>query len=537
MARSSYRISSNKRRGHSRECRSSALSSPDPTDRPIELRGITKRFGAVTALNDAGIVLERGTVSAIVGENGAGKSTLAKIIAGILPKDAGEILCHGKPVAQWSRQAAIAAGIGFVPQTLSVISTLTLVENHLLAMPGWRLDRRKAARRLSTAAETMGVRLNLSARIGDMSLAERQIGEIVSAIAAGAHVLLLDEPTSALGPVEVSQLITLIRRLASEGTTIGLVTHRISEVLEGADHITVLRAGSVVLDSATKGLDAERVAGLMVGDRSRETRALRPVTSDWQRLNVRGLNVSGEAAPILDGISFNVRSGEILGIAGVSGAMQPALAECLAGLQVPDRGDIRIDGEPATGDPARATELGLAYIPEDRLDGLAPDLTNAENASLLRLSERPFQRFGLRRHAAETALGRDIIARFEVRPPDPLLKTGGLSGGNQQKLLVGRELERNPGVVVAHGPTQGLDLAAAAAIRGDLVAAAEAGAAVVVISADLDELIAVSHRLLVLANGRISAEFDLAKPLDMAALGRAMAGTDPSPQPVPEPMG
>lgn len=482
-------------------------------------------------------MLERGRVSAIVGENGAGKSTLAKIIAGILPKDAGEIRCHGKPVAQWSRQAALAAGIGFVPQSLSIIPTLTLVENHLLTLSGWWLDHRKAASQLSAAAETLGVRINLSARAGDMSLAERQIGEIVSAIAAGARVLLLDEPTSALGPVEVNRLITLIRGLAAGGTTIGLVTHRISEVLEGADHITVLRAGSVVLDSATRGLDAERVAELMVGSRSRETRSLQPVTSDWQRLAVRGLCLSGEAAPILDAISFSVRSGEVLGIAGVSGPMQPALAECLAGLEVPDRGDIRIDGEPVTGDPARAADLGLAYIPEDRLDGLAPHLTNAENASLLRLSEESFQRFGLRRPQAEIALGRAVIDRFDVRPANPLLKTGGLSGGNQQKLLVGRELDRDPGVVVAHGPTQGLDLAAAAAVRGDLVAAAEAGAAVVVISADLDELLAVSHRLLVLANGRISAEFDLATPLDMAALGRAMAGTDASRTPALEPLG
>jgi ABC-type uncharacterized transport system ATPase subunit len=348
------------------------------------------------------------------------------------------------------------------------------------------------------------------------------MGEIVSAVAGGARILLLDEPTSSLGPVEVKQLIATIRRLCAAGTTIGLVTHRISEVMEGADHITVLRAGRVVLDDVTAGLNADAIARLMVGDRDRRPPIRTTVTSDWSRLDVKGLKVEGENQLILADVSFSVRQGEVLAIAGVSGAMQPALAQCLAGLRKPDAGSVMLDGEDITGNPADATAKGLAYIPEDRLEGIAPDLMNSENASLLQLGNPGFSRFAMRNRAAERALGEAIIADFNVQPPNPDLVSAGLSGGNLQKLLVGRELERQPGVIVAHGPTQGLDLAAAASIRSAIVKAAADGAAVVVISADLDELLEMGHRMIVLANGRITAEFDLDKPVDMTALGQAM---------------
>jgi len=494
---------------------------------PIIARAVTKRFGALTALDQASITLRRGEVSAIVGENGAGKSTLAKIIAGILPADAADIVSDGVAMAAWSRRDAIAAGIGFVPQNLSFIPTLTIVENHLLAEKGWRLQRKAAAAALRRAADDMGVSLSLGAPVEQLSLAERQMGEIVSAVAGGAKILLLDEPTSSLGPVEVRQLIATIRRLCAGGTTIGLVTHRISEVMEGADHITVLRGGRVVLDDGTAGLNADAIARLMVGDRDRRPPARAAVTSAWKRLEVRNLSVKGENQPILADLSFAVRQGEVLAIAGVSGAMQPALAQCLAGLRRPDAGAILFDGDDVTGDPARATRQGLAYIPEDRLEGVAPELLNSENASLLQLGKSGFSRLAMRNRAAERALGETIIADFNVQPPNPDLVSGGLSGGNLQKLLVGRELERQPGVIIAHGPTQGLDLAAAAAIRSAVVKAAAEGAAVLVISADLDELLEMGHRMIVLANGRITAEFDLDTPVDMTALGQAMIDLPP----------
>ncbi len=494
---------------------------------PVLAKGITKTFGPITALDAAAITLRHGEVSAIVGENGAGKSTLARIIAGILPRDAGDMLVDGKAVRGWSRRQAIAAGIGFVPQSLSFVPTLTLLENHLLAATGWRLDRPKAKADLLRTAGDMQVDLAFDVPVERLSLAERQMGEIVAAVAGGARILLLDEPTSSLGTLEIERLIATIRRLAGTGTTIGLVTHRIAEVMEGADHITVLRGGRVVLDAVTAGLNPEDIARLMVGDRDRTPPQRIPVQTDWQRLTVDGITLADDGQVLLDDISFSVRQGEVLAIAGVSGASQPALARCIAGLQFADRGRIRIDGEDVTGDPLRACRAGLAYVPEDRAEGVVPDLAVSENASLLQMQEARFSRFFMRDKAAERDYGQHIIARYDVRPPDPDLASGGLSGGNQQKLLIGRELARGPGVIVAHGPTQGLDLAAAASIRSALVEAAAQGAAIVVISADLDELMDVGHRMIVLADGRISGEFDLSDPVDMTALGQAMTGLAP----------
>jgi ABC-type uncharacterized transport system ATPase subunit len=324
--------------------------------------------------------------------------------------------------------------------------------------------------------------------------------------------------------LEVDRLIATIRRLADGGTTIGLVTHRVAEVLRGADHITVLRAGRVVLDDGTAGLDPESVARLMVGERDRAPPSRAPVRTEWQRLMVEDLSLAEDGQKLLDGITLSVREGEVLAVAGVSGTAQPALAECIAGLRSPQAGRVLLDGVDVTADPYAAASSGLAYIPEDRGHGIVPALSIAENASLLDMGEPEFSRFLLRDRTAERRHGRTIIADFDVRPPDPDAIAGGLSGGNQQKLMVGRELARKPGVVVAHGPTQGLDLAAAATIRAALVRAAAEGAAVLVISADLDELMDIGHRMVVLNEGRLTAEFDLSRPVDMAALGRAMTG-------------
>jgi ABC-type uncharacterized transport system ATPase subunit len=491
---------------------------------PVLVKGVTKTFGALTALSDAAISLRAGEVAAIVGENGAGKSTLAKIIAGILPRDAGEIIVNGSVVKSWSRRQAIAAGIGFVPQSLSFVPTLTILENHLLGGEGWRLDKAKALAGLRTAALEMQVDLPFGVPVERLSLAERQLGEIVASVAAGARMLLLDEPTSSLGPIEVERLISTIRRLAAGGTTIGLVTHRIAEVMGGADHITVLRAGRVVLDDVTSGLNPEDIAKLMVGERDRTPPQRASVHSDWQRLVVDGVTLRDDGQMLLDNISFSIRQGEVLAVAGVSGAAQPALAQCIAGLRVADKGRVLLDGVDVTADPFHASTEGLAYIPEDRAEGVVPELAISENASLFQMGEPGFHRLRMRKPSAERAYGRRIIENYDVRPPDPDALAGGLSGGNQQKLLVGRELTRKPGVIVAHGPTQGLDLAAAATIRTALVQAATDGAAVLVISADLDELMEIGHRMIVLAEGKLTAEFDLSTPVDMAALGRAMTG-------------
>jgi ABC-type uncharacterized transport system ATPase subunit len=485
-------------------------------------KALTKVFGETTALDRVSLSLFEGAVTAIIGENGAGKSTLAKILAGILEPDAGSIETGGAPTPWRSRREAVAAGVGFVPQALSFITTLSLVENHLIGAA--RTDRRTAARALGDACRELGVALPLDVPLGGLSLPQRQLAEIASAVAAGARVLLLDEPTSSLGPVEIASLVGALRRLAQSGTAVGLVTHRIAEVLNGADHVSVLRAGRPIFDGATAGLTADRIAHFMVGETVPE--AARPAPHrETVRMSVEGICLEEGDVSILSEISFAARAGEVIGIAGVASTSQNALADVLAGLRRPRRGRVLVGEQDVTGNPVAALSNGVAHIPQERTTGIVPDLTVAENASLLRSCEPGFARFGFRSSKAERRQGERIVNEWDVRPRRYGLAAGALSGGNQQKLLVGRELDRTPSVIVAHGPTQGLDIAAAAAIRRRLVEAAAGGAAVIVISADLDEILAISHRVIVLSSGRIADVLTLADgQIDMVRLGRAIGG-------------
>jgi general nucleoside transport system ATP-binding protein len=488
-------------------------------------RDIDKSFGAVAALTKAGVTLREARVTAIVGENGAGKSTLAKIMAGILRPDRGEIQLKGTKVTFRRRADAIAAGIGFVPQSLSFILTLTLAENHLIGRPGLIADRRQAERELGAAAVELGVKLPFDISLERLSLPERQLGEIASAVASGARVLLLDEPTSTLGPVEIERLITAIRRLAATGTAIGLVTHRITEVLTGADDVAVLRGGVPISEGPTVGLDADTIARMMVGTNVPPAIQLRP-HGHAVRLSVEKLGVTVDGIRYLDDISFDVRAGEIVGVAGIASNSQTLLAEMLAGLRHPNEGRVRIAGDDVTGDAVATRRHGVAHIPDNRAEGIIPMLTVAENASLLRLHEPTFTRLGMRNKREEHRHATRIAERTDVRPRHTGLHTMALSGGNQQKLLVGRELDGRPTLVIAHGPTQGLDINASAAIRRQLIDVAVRGAAVLVISADLDEILSMSHRIVVLSQGRIADQFDLrAGRPDMVRLGRAMGGT------------
>lgn len=491
----------------------------------LAARNVDKSFGPVAALRKAGVALQAGRVTAIVGENGAGKSTLAKILAGILQPDRGEVLLNNKPVTFRRRADAIAAGIGFVPQSLSFISTLTLAENHLIGRPGLLADRAKAARELATASAELGVDLPCHIPLERLSLPQRQLGEIASAVASGARILLLDEPTSSLGPLEIERLIASIRRLAGTGTAIGLVTHRITEVLAGADFVAVLRGGVPVSDGPTSGLDADAIARLMVGTAIPEQIKLQP-PAGIVRLSAENISVTVDNVRYLENVTFNVGAGEIVGIAGVASNSQTILAETLAGLRKPDFGRVLVDGNDVTASPPRARRHGVAHIPDDRKTGIVPHLTVAENASLFRLRDAGFTRFGMRNRRAEAEHALKVAERTDVRPRDPAFPAMALSGGNQQKLLVGRELDGRPAVIIAHGPSQGLDINASAEIRRCLSQAAAAGAGVLVISADLDEILSMCHRVFVLSLGRIVDSFDLGfGPPDMVRFGRAIGGT------------
>ncbi len=490
----------------------------------LSASGLTKSFQTGRALADADFNLRPGEVHAIVGENGAGKSTLAKILAGVQAADAGEIRINDRPVVFRRRQDAIAAGIGFLPQNLSLVGALSLVENDLLGERTFGADVRGARSKLKAAAKRTGIGVPLDIPTGRLSIVERQMGELLIALAQDARFLLLDEPTSLLGPREVETLVRCLRDLAAGGVGVGLVTHRISEVLGSADLVTVLRGGHVVHHGPAPELNAQSLAHLMIGERSLTVRRSRRRASEAARLAAKGISFAGDEADILDDVSFEVGSGEILGVAGVAGAAQPVLASVLAGTLRPTRGRILLDGTDITGDARTAARLKLAHIPDERAAGLVPALSVATNSSLLRLSEHAFRRAGLRLLRQEICYGGEVCRRFSVRPPAPGLRASSLSGGNQQKLLLGRELDRDPIVIVAHSPTQGLDLAATAAVHNTLIEAAGRGAAIVVISADLDELIAIADRMVVLSAGKIVDEFDLRREaLDAARIGKAMA--------------
>jgi general nucleoside transport system ATP-binding protein len=405
---------------------------------------------------------------------------------------------------------------------------LSLAE-HLALLDGrsWRLQRRSAVARLTDAARTWDISLPLELPTGRLSLAERQLGEVLLALAEGARSLLLDEPSSALGPLDVERLVRQARALADAGSAVLLVTHRLDEVFGAADDVTVLRGGERVHSGPSTDLDTGELAELIVGERptSVEEKATSgsPGAIRLEACDLVARSSGGGHGPALRNVSLKVAAGEIVGIAGVAGGGQRTLVEVLSGLHTPDAGTVLLDGRPITGAAERAAELGLAYIPEERLHGLIAEYSVADNAALLRHAERAFCRFGMRRRQAAIDFANGLCEVFDVVPRRPDLPVGALSGGNQQKLLVGRELERGPAAIIAHGPTQGLDIAAAAAIRNDLVRAARRGAAVLVVSADLDEILAIADRILVLTGGRIVDE-QARTTASLARLGRSMVG-------------
>ena len=350
------------------------------------------------------------------------------------------------------------------------------------------------------------------------------MGELLVALAQDARFLLLDEPTSMLGPREVERLIDCVRGLGAGGVGVGLVTHRISEVIGSADRVTVLRGGHSVYQDSARNLDAVSIAHLMIGQRAPAVHRKNVPRRGRERLVASSLTLIENGIEVLDDVSVSVKGAEIVGVAGVAGAAQPALSSLLAATRFPTTGRVLLDGVEITGAAGSAAQLGLAFIPDERIAGIVPDLTVATNASLLRLSERAFRCAGLRRPRAEMRYGAHICRHFGVRPPAPGLRANGLSGGNQQKLLLGRELDRDPSVIIAHSPTQGLDIAATAAAHNALIEAAARGAAVIVVSPDLDELIAIADRIVVLSAGKIVDEMDLrTEPFDAARVGRAMA--------------
>ena len=499
------------------------------TGRALVARSVSKTFGTTRALDGVDILVRPGTVHALVGENGAGKSTLAKILAGIQEPDAGTMTIGDAVYAPRDRAEAKARGVNMVPQQLSLVGELSLLDNFLLVSPRRVLRRRAAHELLSHTLERAEVDVDLTVPTRNLTQAHRQLGEIVVALAEGATTLILDEPTASLGPREVGGLFDHLRSLCEGGTAIVLITHRLDEVGAVADDVSVLSHGRLVHHGPAADLSPQRVARLMVGE-------LPPAAARAPRLpgepviSLHEVTAISDTDADLDAVSLHVRAGEIVGVAGVAGSGQNTLMDVLAGLTPARTGAFRVDDLEAP----RAVDLlsrGVAWIPEERSDGLVPTLSLGDTLSLYDSAAIPRASRPRSRGTTANPDAATTLRAFDVRPATPSLAAGGLSGGNQQKLLVSRELGTgSPRVVLAYGPTQGLDLRAAQSIRERIVGAAEAGAAVLVASHDLEELLHLADRIVVMFSGRIAAEWPISE-VTTDKVGAAMAGLSPADSP------
>ncbi len=495
----------------------------------VRLDGIRKAFGDCVANAGASLEVARGEIHALVGENGAGKSTLMRALAGLSTPDAGTIVVDGRDVTRWSAAEAIAAGVGMVHQHFMLVPTLTVAENLVLGREpraGLRLDLDKARADVTRLSEESGLGAPPDALVGDLPVGVAQRVEILKVLHRGARLLVLDEPTAVLSPPEVAELLAVLRRLRDGGTTIVLITHKLDEVMAISDRITVLRRGKTVATRVTSETTPEEVAHLMVG---RDLGA--PATLSVAReeggeplLEVRDLTVtSSRGTRAIDGVSFAIRPGEILGVAGVEGNGQTELVEALAGLRAASTGSMRLGGtELASRSVAEREAAGLAHIPEDRHKrGLVLDFSIEDNLVLGRqgrFSRRGFVERGRVRSFAEAC-----IRDYDIRPADPTATARGLSGGNQQKIVVAREMGHGFRVLVAAQVTRGVDIGAVRLIHERLLAARAEGKAILLVSAELTEVLALSDRVVVLYRGRVAAELDRSEAT-ADAIGPYMTG-------------
>jgi simple sugar transport system ATP-binding protein len=507
----------------------------------VSLRGITRRFGAVVANHDVSLDLGAGEIHALVGENGAGKTTLMRVLYGLLPPDAGHIEVDGRPARIHSPADAMKLGLGMVHQHFMLVGPLTVAENIALgreprgALGGYR--RAAAEYQVAALSERYRLPVDPRARIEALPVGAQQRVEILKALHHGARVLILDEPTAVLTPHEVDELFQVLRTLRDQGTTIVLITHKLAEVKALAQRVTVMRAGRVAGGGVAETLTVERIAELMVGHAIAPLHPPGPRAPGGVELEVRSLVVRDDRGlEAVRQVSLAVRAGEIVGLAGVAGNGQDELIECIAGLRPPAAGEIAIAGrrgwsgearfwDPGVPRAARAHRaLGLAHIPSDRLRrGLVPEMTLAENLVLGLQRGAALGRGPLlsRRRLAGHAL--PLLAEYDVRPPEPGARARQLSGGNQQKLIAARELSRGAPVVIAAHPTRGVDLGALALIHRRLLAERDAGAAVLLMSSELSEILALSDRVLVMYEGRLVYETRPADT-DERTLGLYMAG-------------
>ncbi len=511
----------------------------------IELSHIEKRFGDVRANRDVCLAVRRGSITGIVGENGAGKSTLMSILYGFYRADSGDILIGGKPVQIRNPSDAIAAGIGMVHQHFMLVDTFTVLENIVLGVEGGAILRRSlaAARgQVERLERDYGLGVDPDARVTELSVGAQQRVEILKALYRGAEILILDEPTGVLTPQETDQLFRVLASLRARGATIVLITHKLREIMAATDEVYVMRGGSVVAFRRTAETSEQELAELMVGRKIRLTLDKSPCKPGVPVLSATNLCLHDERGVLrLDNVSLTLRAGEIVGIAGVSGNGQSELLEVLAGIRAPEAGAFMLDGHEITAErathPAALRALGLAHVPEDRQRlGMVGNFAASESALLGYQRDPPYasrlllDRGAIERHCAA------LMDQFDVRPRAPRLRAASFSGGNQQKLIIARELSRRPKVLLAGQPTRGVDIGAIEFIHRQLLKHRDAGCAILLVSVELEEVMALSDRILVMCGGRIVGEV-AAGEADERRLGLLMANAPQLPANPPAEVG
>ena len=508
------------------------MDSPAASPLAIELRGISKSFGAVRANKDIDLQVSRGSIHGIVGENGAGKSTLMSILYGFYLADKGEILINGKLTRIHNSHDAIDAGIGMVHQHFMLVDTFSVLENVMLGAETHALlkpSAQDARQELQKLADEYQLGVDIDELAGELPVGEQQRTEILKALYRHAEILILDEPTGVLTPQEADQLFRVLRALKDRGVTVILITHKLREIMDVTDTVSVLRLGEMIAHRETAQTSVEELAELMVG-RKLETASFQHVdkATDDFGISVSGVSVVDKRGVTqLDNVSFNVQRGEIVGIAGVAGNGQSELLEVLSGITAPSSGSFIINDHTATPSqaigPAQMRQFKVNHVPEDRLKlGLVKAFTAAESSMLgYQNDERYSQGFFLKL-AAIRGYCRQLMKGFDVRPDNPKLRSGSFSGGNQQKLILARELDKQPEVLLIGQPTRGVDIGAIELIHQKIIEMRDAGCAILMVSVELDEVMTLSDRILVMFEGRIVGEVKGGEA-DKTTLGLMMA--------------
>lgn len=498
----------------------------------LRMIGITKRFPGVLANDRVDFDVQGGEVHALLGENGAGKSTLMRILYGLYQADEGEIQLGGRPVRISSPAVAIQQGIGMIHQHFMLVPTLTVAENVALGLPSSRgllTESARVAARIRKLSGEYGLKVDPEAYVWQLSVGERQRVEIIKALYRNASLLILDEPTAVLTPQEVDDLFVILRQMVQDGRGLVFISHKIREVLALSDRITVLRNGRTVGTVLPGEVTRRDLAHMMVGRDVAFAQERSASEVAEVRLAVRGLVVPGDrGSDAVRGLDLEVRSGEVVGVAGVSGNGQRELAEAIAGLRAPTDGSIQIEGVEVAGrGPADIRAAGLGYVPEERMrDGVVGDFTVSDNLILVDIRSRRYSRWGFLRRGVIRRYCEQLIAAFGVKTPGLNTPARNLSGGNIQKLILARELSGEPRVLLVSQPTRGVDVGAAEYIHGRLMDQRRRGTAILIISEDMDEVLALSDRTVVMYEGTMIGEVDPAKAT-RETLGLMMAGVRP----------